>query len=356
MKVTILGAGAIGSAMTFPLADNGHVVNLWGTEYDLKILESLAEGRHHPSLGVKLPPGVNFFYPEELGDSLNGSEVIFIAVSSDAVGDIVWRALPFLKDRLDDVGMVILSKGLHEENGEISLLSETVSRIISKCKESAPPIAVVGGPCLAEELAVRAHTVVVYASTDIRFLELCRSNFATIYYRILLSHDVVGVELCSALKNVYTIAIGWCDGLAEAMSIKSMNNLRAFIVSQAIKEMSLLLKLLRGREETVYGLAGLGDLEATSRKVSGRQLMFGRMLGLGMSVEEAMTALRKMGVTTIEGYSTAKKVYDMMLQNKDLSASLNLSFPLLTSVYKVLYEGRNVEEEVRRILDYGNPI
>jgi glycerol-3-phosphate dehydrogenase (NAD(P)+) len=94
-------------------------------------------------------------------------------------------------------------------------------------------------------------------------------------------------------KNVYTIAIGWCDGLAEVMGIKSMNNLRAFIVSQAIKEMSLLLKLLGGREETVYGLAGLGDLEATSRKISGRQLMFGRILGLGMNVEEAMASLKR---------------------------------------------------------------
>lgn len=356
MKITILGAGAIGSAMTFPLVDNGHVVNLWGTEYDLRILESLVEGRHHPSLGVTLSPKVNLFYPRELEDALNGSEAVFIAVSSGAVGDTVQRALPFLKDHLEDVGIVILSKGLHEENGKVSLLSETVNRIISKYEKHTPPIAVVGGPCLAEELAARAYTVAVYASADTKFLECCKNNFATSYYHILLSHDVVGVELCSALKNVYTIAIGWCDGLAEAMGVKSMNNLRAFVVSQAIKEMSQLLRFLGGREETVYGLAGLGDLEATSRKISGRQLMFGRMLGLGMSVEEAMAALRKMGVTTIEGYSTAKKIYYMVLRNKDIPASLDLKFPLLTSVYKVLYEGRNVEEEVRRILDYGNPI
>jgi glycerol-3-phosphate dehydrogenase (NAD(P)+) len=356
MKVTILGAGAIGSAMTFPLVDNGHIVNLWGTEYDLKILESLAESRHHPSLGVTLPLGVNSFYPEELGDALSGSEVVFIAVSSDAVGDILRRALPFIKGHLKDISIVVLSKGLYKESRKVFLLSETVDRIISRCEKRVPPIAVVGGPCLAEELAVRAHTVAVYASTDIRFLERCKSNFAMSYYHIRLSHDVVGVELCSALKNVYTIAIGWCDGLAEAMGIKSMNNLRAFIVSQAIKETSLLLKLLGGREETVYGLAGLGDLEATSRKISGRQLMFGRMLGLGMNVEEAMASLKKVGVTTIEGYSTAEKVYDMLLQNKDTSSFLDVSFPLLTGIYKVLYEGRAVEEEVQRILDRGDPI
>lgn len=355
MKVTILGAGAIGSAMTFPLTDNRHIVNLWGTEYDLKILETLTKNRNHPSLGVTLPSSVNFFYPEELENALSGSEVIFIAVSSDAVNNVMCKILPFIEDRLEDLGIIILSKGLHEENGKVYLLSEIIERIAARGEGGGmPTIAHVGGPCLAEELAVRAHTVVIYSSTDILFLHSCKSNFATEYYHICLSQDIRGVEVCSALKNTYTIAIGMCDGLAEARGIKSMNNLKAFIISKAVKEMSLFAKLLGGSEETAYGLAGLGDLEATSRKISGRQLMFGRMLGLGMSVKEAMTALKEMGVTTIEGYSTTRKAYNLLLRNKSINVSPDTEFPLLTGVYKVLYEGKAVQEEIARVLEYHN--
>jgi glycerol-3-phosphate dehydrogenase len=95
----------------------------------------LAESRHHPSLGVTLPLGVNFFYPEELGDTLSGSEVVFIAVSSDAVGDIVRRALPFIKGRLKDIGIIVLSKDFHKGNKKVFLLSETVDRITSRCEK-----------------------------------------------------------------------------------------------------------------------------------------------------------------------------------------------------------------------------
>lgn len=259
------------------------------------------------------------------------------------------KILPLVKDHLHNLGIIILSKGLHEENGKVHLLPEIIERVLSRGQEERVPIiATVGGPCLAEELAVRAPTAVIYASTNISFLNSCKNNFATNYYRVSLSQDIRGVEVCSALKNVYTIAVGICDGLAEARGIRSMNNLKALIISQALKEMRLFVRLLGGNEETVYGLAGLGDLEATSRKISGRQLIFGRMLGLGMSVEDAIATLKEMNVTTIEGYSTARKAYNLLtsLQNNNVHISPKVDFPLLMGIYRVLYEKRSVEDEI----------
>jgi glycerol-3-phosphate dehydrogenase (NAD(P)+) len=348
-KVTILGAGAMGSAISIPLLDSQNSVNLWGTEYDIQILNSITEGKPHPSLKAIIPKEVNIFYPEELDRALEGSDTVLIAVTSDALRSIVERALPYIKTVTK---FVILTKGLYANMGKVSFPSKVVEEITMQKEEIGKKLKIVsvGGPCIAEELATRVPTAAVYASRHFDAAKECKKNFQTSYYRIHISTDTIGVELCAALKNVYSIAIGWCRGLTEASNLNSMFNLESIMITQAVKEMSIISQRLGGRPDTAFGLAGLGDLNVTVRKIGGRNFLFGSLLGKGMSVREALGYLSRKGIHTIEGVSTGLKIYDLLTKEANIRDVLD-KIPLLRLIVDVINGNIQIKEAIRIILD-----
>jgi len=345
-KVAVLGAGMMGSAITVPLADSGNYVNLWGTEYDVSILEHIRKTGMHPSLKVSLPRQVNVFYPEELDKALYNREVVFIAVTSDAVKTILKRALPYMSNARK---VIILSKGIHVENDKIMTLSQVVNEEIKSMGRNIDVISV-GGPCIAEELVKRVPTLGVYASYNLNSALDCKKVFETDYYKIIATDDVIGVELCAALKNSYAIAIGWSYGLSEAGEYKTVYNLESLLLTHAIKEMRVIVKSFGGNDETVIGPAGLGDLNVTIKKVEGRNVNFGRLLGKGISFEEAIKCMHVSGKTTIEGVPTAIKIYEFLTRSEHLSRILG-ELILLKALTNVLKGKISVKEALSEILE-----
>jgi len=342
-RIAILGAGAMGSAITAPLCDSGNSVNLWGTEFDTTILNTIAETGMHPSLKAELPKGIHIFYHDELDKALNKCDTVFIAVVSDVVKSIVERALPYMGTTKR---LVILSKGLHMENKRIKPLSKAVEEVIGSEKIS---VISVGGPCIAEELIRRVPTAAVYASRDLNSALECKKSFETDYYKIFITNDIIGVELCAALKNVYAIAVSWSEGLAKGLNLKSMFNLKSILVTQAVKEMARIIEKLGGKSETAFGLAGLGDLDVTTRKYGGRNLLFGNLLGEGMNTKEALEYMSKKGIYTIEGIPTAIRIYEILKKDEESSHMLE-GLPLLRSLVGVIQGRLQVKEAIPTVL------
>ncbi len=328
MRVVILGAGAMGSALAVPLFDNGVDVRIWGTEYDVEILKALERGEKHPRIKVKIPD-VKIYYPDQLKSAIDGAEIVVLAVSTEGVLPIFNR----VKDLIKDQYVITISKGLIEVNNDILTVPEAIWTI----KDVRLKTVAITGPSIAREVANRLPTRVVFSSLSYDSAKDVSEVFSTNYYRIDIIDDIKGAEIASALKNVYSIAIAWINGLEKRKNFE-MNNLRGVIASKAINEIARIVELLGGKKDTVYGLSGFGDLIATFK--GGRNGMLGELLGSGLNVNQALEELKRRGVGVVEGYKTAKRVYKLLKIN---SIDIN-DFPLLKAIYEILYEEKMVED------------
>jgi glycerol-3-phosphate dehydrogenase (NAD(P)+) len=329
MKVTIIGAGAMGSALTIPLSERNEV-NLWGTEYDVEILEVVKGGKEHPRIMARIPEKVKIFFPENLEESLKDAELVVLGVSTAGVKPIVERVKPYLKG--NEI-LVTVTKGLIEEESEVYSVLHYME------KELKNPIVAISGPSIAKEVANKNFTKVVFSSKDINIAKKAKEAFETEYYRVETSDDVIGCELASAFKNVYSIALAWPIGLEKKRKI-IMNNLRGILITKALEEISLIVEKMGGKKETVYGLAGIGDMVATAG--GGRNGMLGELLGEGKSVEEALEILREKGVGVIEGYENIGKARKLV---KDFENEI----PLFRNIYEVLFADKKVEDAIREV-------
>lgn len=348
MKVSVLGAGAMGSALTVPLADNDHEVLLWGSEYDESILTALRRGEDHPRLGVQLPDQVELLDPEGLGTAVSRADLLVLGVSSGGVVPVTRRIAPFLEE---EVPLVSIAKGLVEYRDQPWFIHEGIRRVLEDEGVEGDPVVVgVGGPSIAAELAGRSRTAVTYASFDETALDRIASAFRTDYYNVKTTTDLNGLAVCVGYKNAYSISLAWPDGLTERGrkdAPGNMTNLKAILFLRTMDELEKLAGMVDGEQKTVRGLAGLGDLVTTSS--AGRNGKFGRLLGSGLSVKEALEELERQGVGVIEGYETADAGWDLaqsLMENQD---TLHERFPLLREINLVLYGDKPVEEAVDRI-------
>ena len=335
MRIAVLGAGAIASALVMPLTDRGHEVRLWFTEYDMFIYEKVSRGESHPRTGVVLPKGIKLYRPEELENALDGVDAIIIAVSSRGV-------LPVSKMIRDTMGspkvpLIVVAKGLEIVDDKVMTMTEIASKYTGSSK-----IVYVGGPSLAKELARRMHTYVVYAAKEKKLAEKISNNFKTSYYNITITDDVIGLELSAALKNIYAMAYGIIEGYLESRGIVN-NNLKAAALSRGVEEMALIVSLCGGRRDTVYGLGGLGDLYVTA--LGGRNSMFGNLLGRGLSVKEALKEMERRGVGVVEGYRNAETIRKF-LSDRNISPE---NTPIFNAVYGILYENNPIEALINSI-------
>lgn len=299
MKVVILGAGAMGTAVAFPLADNGHQVHLVGTHLDNEIIRAGLENREHPRLHRLLPGGVRPYYFEQLAEALQGVDLIVSGVNSLGVHWIGQTLAPFARP-----GMVILAvtKGLEAgPDSELRILPDVLASELPPDLCDRVTMAAIGGPCLAAELAARRPSPVIFASRDEQALYRLRQIFANDYYRVWLSTDFVGVEACAALKNAYTVAVGAVGGMLDRAGGPdelgvAMHNLTATVFGASAWEMSKILKLLGGRPERMLGLSWAADHFVTV--TGGRTYRLGRLLGRGLTFTQACAELDE---PTLEG-------------------------------------------------------
>jgi glycerol-3-phosphate dehydrogenase (NAD(P)+) len=333
--MTILGAGDMGTALITPLHANSHDVRLWGTERDTAIVEALRRGETHPRLGIPLPPGVTTFEADEAAAALAGAEIVVVAITSNAVRQVIGGLAGVLGD---PKAIVVVGKGFDAgpRGDEILLLPHVIAEF------SPAPVIAVGGPSIAKEVALGIPTASTFGSTNAAALDFARETFSTPAYYIEPIDDVAGLEVAAAMKNAYGVAIGIADGIEKRTGLPH-HNMRAALFPLAVAEMSLLAESLGGRRETVAGLSGAGDLQVTV--TSGRNRLLGERIGLGLSGAEAFAELTAAGTTT-EGYLATAYGHRLARRTVSQGEPVNRRFPLLDALYQILYKNAPASESL----------
>jgi glycerol-3-phosphate dehydrogenase (NAD(P)+) len=346
-NVTVLGAGYMGSAITFPLTDNGIKVNLWGTWLDDKLIEGSKKGVH-PKLKKPLNPGVTCFYSGDLRQALKDADIIFIGVASEGFVNIFELMVNNIEPGRDYT-FLKLTKGLVEYEGRIMRASEAAKLIYykkfpdrekSKAAAHIFRIISVGGPVRALDLANRTLSASVYGIEDVQLQKQLKS-FSTDYYRIFPESDYTGVEICSTFKNIYSIAAGICDGLFKENLSGLYHNAVAFLFNQAVLEIKHIVRIAGGKPQTVFGLAGMGDLHVTS--VAGRNRRYGEMVGSGVEPGAAFKKMFDEGEYG-EGYMALKLAIPWLSNfNVEIAGEL----PLLNLLCNVVLKGLEPSAELK---------
>lgn len=288
----ILGAGLMGSAVAWPLADNGYEVRLIGTHLDGEIINQCKKNRFHPRLKRTIPEKVKPYSIEELEEALPGADFIVSGVNSNGVRWIGRTLAPFVKagDRI-----ISITKGLEaDDDGYLLILPEVMRQEFPSDLREKVSLAAVGGPCIAGELAGRRQSCVFFGSREIETAHYFAENFKTDYYHIKTTNDIDGLELTVALKNAYALGVGIALGVLEQSggvdgAGAHMHNLAAAFFASGCTEMHIILEKLHMNTQFAYGLAGAGDLYVTSQ--SGRSVTVGKLLGIGKSFKEASLIL-----------------------------------------------------------------
>lgn len=302
-QIVILGAGVMGSAMTLPAAHAGNRIMLIGTHLDEEIVASVAGTGRHPRLNVTLPAAVTASSWTEFGAAMNDRpDLLVLGVSSAGVPWAIDRIVESIKA---PIPILMITKGLAASDEGIEILPSLLAREIKRRTAFSIPVLAVGGPCIAGELAAERDTSVIVAGHNPDQIAAALSLLRAPFYHAQPSTDLVGVEVCAAFKNFYTLAVGAPVGLLErdnkAANGALMHNLASSLFSQSLAEMVILVDALGGRAETVRGLAGSGDLYVTCQ--AGRNGRMGRLLGRGLPYS---TAKREhMSSDTVEGAQLA---------------------------------------------------
>ena len=326
-NILIIGAGSMGTAFSVPCSDNNHNVSIIGTHLEDKFIDELNLKKKHPALNCEFSKNVKFLKFEKLGEEINKKkDLIVIAVVSKG---IEWVSSELSKVLKKNIPILMLTKGLAVNNNKYELLTDKMERILKAKGIKEINISVAGGPCLAKGLADRVHTSVVFANKNIEIANEIKKLVTTNYYHIFTSNDVAGVGVCAAIKNIFSMAIGTTKHLNTAASL----------VQQSINEMSIFVKELNGKNETVRGLAGIADLYVSAD--GGRNSKMGSYLGEGMTFTEAKN--KKMPHDTVEGADLALEIGEKI--KSDFKED---QLPLMTSMIDTICNEKTLNIEWKK--------
>jgi len=318
MNITVVGAGAWGTALGKLLREGGNRVTLWGHVPEW-LEEIRLNGRNDRFLPrIELPR--DLVLQADLPKAVAGAECVVVAVPSQPFREVT-RQFP------DYSGMVVsVTKGIEYKTGL------TMSGVLAETVPQAR-VAALSGPSFAIEVARDIPTAIVIASTDLATAAKAQILFNRPTFRVYSSVDVLGIELGGALKNVIAIAAGVSDGLGFG------DNSKAALVTRAIVEIRRLGVACGAQAQTFTGLSGLGDLVVTCFSRLSRNRGFGERVGRGENPPEIAASM----LAVAEGYPTARSAYHLARQ-------LDVSTPVIDEVYAMLYEGKNVGQAVRDLM------
>ena len=266
-KILIIGGGAMGSAFTIPCLENNNTVTITEPYSKVFIKNLSSKNKYHSALKINLPKKLRFrkFSKDLFREKF---DLIVIALSLSGI-DFIGNQLRNLNIKTP---ILVLTKGLKYEkkNKRIFTISEQLKKIYNISN-----ISILKGPCLAKELARKNQTSVLIASKNINTAKKIGKMISTKYYLTEFSKDIVGVEVCSAIKNIYSMIIG------AGQSLNASSNL----FQKSVIEMSYLTKYFKGNYETTLGLAGVGDLDVSA--AGGRNSKMGSYLGKGFTFKTA---------------------------------------------------------------------
>ena len=339
-KIIIIGAGAMGSAFSLPCLDNNHDINIVGTHLENNFIDQLKKNNNfHPGLNIKLPNEVKISKFNKFEELLN-SEVDLIVLGISSKG-IEWVA-----DQLSKIfkyktipKLLMLTKGLSIHKNQYELLVDKLERLLIERGIKKVNISAVGGPCLATGLANKVHSSVVIANKDLLIAKDIADKLNTSYYHTSYSDDLNGVEVSAAIKNIFSMAVGASKGLCSnniSSEIREKNylNTASTLIKQSIYEMEIFVEHLKGKKETVRGLAGLGDLYVSSG--GGRNAKMGAYIGEGLIFSEVKKT--KMEKVTVEGADLAKEIAKKV--NEDFDEK---KLPLMLAMINAIVEDKKLE-------------
>ena len=306
MKVTLLGAGAWGTALAIAFAGK-HEVTLWSREEDVAVDLRATRENHRFFPGHRLPDAVRV--ESDFAAALAGADLLVVATPIAGLRPTLER----LKEHGSALPLLWVCKGFEAGSGKLP------HQVVADVLGAQAVCGAFSGPSFAEEVAAGQPTAVSLAANDMQFARRVADALHTRRLRIYANDDLVGVEVGGALKNVMAIATGVCDGLGLGL------NSRAALMTRGLAEIARLGQALGARRETFMGLAGMGDLILTCTGDLSRNRQLGLRLAAGESLEGA---LRELGHVA-EGVTTAREL-------AELAASLQVDMPITQAVAGIL--------------------
>ena len=319
-KIAVIGAGTWSLALTGLLTDGGHDVTVW-SESEQKA-NDLRERRRYDLLpGLTLSDDITFVTDFE--QAVNGADIILIGVASPYVRSVARGIAPFAKK---EQIIVNVAKGVEEDT-----LMFPDAQILSEI--SGANVAVLSGPSHAEEVARKVPTTIVIGANDEKTAKYLQDIFMSPVFRVYASSDILGIEIGGSLKNVIALAAGMADGLGYG------DNTKAAIITRGLAEITRLGNAMGAKTETMFGLAGIGDLIVTCASMHSRNRRTGILLGQGKTLGEAMDEVG-MAVEGVYSAAAAKK----------LSEKYNVEMPIVDEVNKILFEDKSVAEALADLM------
>jgi glycerol-3-phosphate dehydrogenase [NAD(P)+] len=321
--ISILGSGSYGTALAISFSRNGSPVHLWS--HNAAHIEQMQQERQNRRFlaGIDFPEKLHV--ESDLAKTIQASQDILIVVPSHAFNETLLAIKPYLQPHHR---LVWATKGLERNSGR--LLQNVVEEILG----TTYPLAVLSGPTFAKELAQGLPTAITLASADQQFAQQlqqrihCSKNF-----RVYLNHDMVGVQLGGAIKNVIAIGAGISDGMGFGA------NARTALITRGIAEISRLGVVMGANPTTFMGMSGLGDLVLTCTDNQSRNRRFGLMLGQGVSAQAAMDEIGQI----VEGFYNTKEAY-LLAQRQ------GVEMPISEQIYQMLFCGKSAQEVVLTLL------
>ena len=321
-RISVLGAGAWGTALADLLARKGHEVRIWA--YEAEVVESI-NARHENALfmqGHALAPALRAF--GDAGEAAEGAPVVVSASPSHVVRSVT---APLADAVAADATIVSATKGIE---------ASSLLRMHDVLAETLPgrQVVAISGPSFAQEVIEGQPTAVVAAAVDEAMSGNVQDIFATPRFRVYSNQDVTGVELCGALKNVIAIAAGILDGMGLG------NNPRAALITRGLAEMTRLGIAMGAQPMTFAGLAGMGDLILTTTGALSRNRSLGVALAKGQRLEEYTAAHR----TVAEGVNTARSAVQ-------LGRRYDVELPIMEQVAAILFDGKAPKQAVADLME-----
>ncbi len=310
--IAILGAGSWGTAVAIHLASCGHRVLLWGR--DAKQIKHMKEKRCNQRYlpDIQLPDTLT--PTTKLSDCFEADHII-VATPSHTFYQLLQQLPKTLRE------LTWITKGIDPASNHF------LSQLVFDYFYPGFPVTIISGPSFAKEVAHNLPTAVVIASNNMDYAQIIRDIFQKTTIRSYLSNDIVGVQLCGAMKNVLAIACGISDGLAYGA------NAKAALITRGLAEMTRLGMACGADTSTFIGLAGVGDLVLTCTDDQSRNRRFGLLLGQGMSI---VAAEKKIG-QTVEGKYNAAQIYS-------LATTHQMELPICTQVHWILQNHHTAAE------------
>ena len=322
-RLAVVGAGSWGTALAIALAPRFEQVHLWAR--DASQANSIAQQRENARYLAGFPLPGHIEISNDLKRTIAGADIVLSVVPARYLRDVMTLAAEFIAPHTP---VVSATKGIEEKT------LRRMSQLIAETLPYPSPVAVLSGPTFAREIAAGEPAAIVIAAAELTVAEQIQLAFSTPALRFYTSQDVVGVEIGAALKNVIALGAGICSGLGLG------SNSVAALVTRGLAEITRLAVVLGGKERTLSGLAGLGDLVLTATGSLSRNRAVGLQLGQGRKLPEILAQTSMVA----EGVFTCRAAYELSLRH-------DVSLPIIAKMHEVLHENKEPRRAIRELME-----